>query len=102
MTGNRNLISRCIWIYVTCSGGGGETAHTGAKIVNISRLEQLIVPLLDSEILTFDIFQLRHGERLATATEFLDAILSMLHFLVEVIKQHTPVLKWLRYLVLSS
>ena len=53
MTGNSNLISTCIWIYVTCSGGGGETAHTGVKIVNMSRLEQLIMPLLDSENLTF-------------------------------------------------
>ena len=53
MTGNSNLISRCIWICVTYSGAGGETAHTGVKIVNISRLEQLIMPLLNSENLTF-------------------------------------------------
>ena len=45
--------------------------------------------LFDSRILKtsiFDIFQVRQGQWLAIATQFLDTIWYLLHFLVEVIK----------------
>ena len=51
MTGNSNPIYRHNRLYVTYSGRGDPTAHTGIKIVKISSLQLLINLLLDSESL---------------------------------------------------
>jgi len=51
MTGNGEVISRNNLISVTFSGRGDQTASAYIKIVNISCLQQLMVPLLDSRTL---------------------------------------------------
>mgnify|MGYP003551831954 CR=1 FL=1 len=43
MTGTSGQISRHNWIYVTDSVRGDQTAHSSDIIVNISRLELLLV-----------------------------------------------------------
>ena len=53
MTGNSDLISGQNCIYVTHSGRGNQTAHSGDKIVKIPRLDQLLISLFDSKNLNF-------------------------------------------------
>ena len=53
MTGNSDLISGQNCIYVTGSGRGSQAAHSGDKIVEIPRMDQLLVSLLDSKNLNF-------------------------------------------------
>ena len=49
MTGNSDPISGHNWIYVTYSGRGDQTPYDGGKIVNISHLVKLLMPLLQSK-----------------------------------------------------
>jgi len=48
MTGNTDLILWCLWLYLTDSGRGDQTAHNGDKTADISHLVQLLLPILDS------------------------------------------------------
>ena len=52
MTCNSDLNSRDNCIYLTRSDRGYQTAHRNDKIVKISRLDQLLMSLLDSKNLS--------------------------------------------------
>jgi len=53
MTCNSDLNSGDNCIYLTRSDRGCQTAHSRDKIVKISRLDQLLMSLLDSKNLNF-------------------------------------------------
>jgi hypothetical protein len=62
MTANSDLISRQNCIYVSHSGRRNQTEHSSDKMVKIPGLDLLLMPLLDSRNLIFDVFQAGDGE----------------------------------------
>ena len=99
MTGIGVLISTKNCIYVTESDRGNQTAHSSDKIVKMSRLDHLLLCLFLDLCLCL---QAGDGVWQPIATKFLNGIVYVGHVLVQVIKLHTSVIKWLRYLVWIS